>query len=119
MSELAQALEPEFESNPAQLLRSLGAGIGLFAGKWTPGILWYLDQRPRRFGEIASLLPGITPKVLTYQLKDLLDAGLICRTSFVPRQSHYALTEAGRSAMPLVRSIFEWGMWRLREQARG
>lgn len=119
MSELAHVVDEEFESNPASVTRSLSAGLGLFAGKWKLPILWHLEQRPRRFGELSALLPGVTPKVLTYQLRDLLEAGLICRVAFLRGQWHYALTEAGRSAMPLVRSLWEWGTWRLRREARG
>ncbi|HUJ13125.1 MAG TPA: helix-turn-helix domain-containing protein [Thermoanaerobaculia bacterium] len=112
MTELAQDFPPTL------ITRTLAAGIDLFAGKWKLSILWYLEQRARRFSELAALLPGVTAKVLTYQLRDLVDAGLISRTeSPGPRQTHYALTEFGRAAMPLLQLVSEWGNWHLRREA--
>jgi DNA-binding HxlR family transcriptional regulator len=104
-----------YENHPALVTASLSAGIDMFAGKWKLPILWYLEQRPRRFGELASLLPGVTPKVLTYQLRELVEAGLITRTeSIAPRQTLYALTESGIAAMPVLQLLSEWGNWQLR-----
>ena len=112
MTELVQ------DFHPALVTRSLSAGMSMFAGKWKLSILWYLEQRPRRFSELASLLPGVTAKVLTYQLRDLEDAGLISRTESVgPRQTQYALTESGLAAMPLLQLVCEWGNWQLRRCA--
>jgi DNA-binding HxlR family transcriptional regulator len=114
MTELAQ------DFHPALVTRSLAAGMNMFAGKWKLSILWYLEQRPRRFSELASLLPGVTAKVLTYQLRDLMEAGLISRTeSSGPRQTLYALTESGIAAMPLLQLVSEWGNWHLRRCASG
>jgi len=114
MTEIA----PDF--HPLLVTRSLSAGIDLFAGKWKLSILWYLEQRHRRFTELAALLPGVTAKVLTYQLRDLVDAGLISRTeSLSPRQTMYALTEFGTAAMPLLQLVSEWGNWHLRRCATG
>ncbi len=94
--------------------------MSMFAGKWKLSILWYLEQRSRRFSELASLLPGVTAKVLTYQLHDLMDAGLISRTESVgPRQTQYALTGEGIAAMPLLQLVCEWGNWQLRRCATG
>ena len=114
MTELAQ------DFHPALVTRSLSAGMNMFAGKWKLSILWYLEQRPRRFSELAALLPGVTAKVLTYQLRDLMDAGLISRTESIgPRQTQYALTEFGIAAMPLLQMVSEWGNWHLRRCATG
>lgn len=125
MTELAEEVgfdsqrEPyRFDSHPAIVTRSLSAGVSMFAGKWKLSILWYLDQRPRRFGELASLLPGVTAKVLTYQLRELEQAGLISRTETVgPRHTEYALTESGIAAMPLLQLLWQWGNWHLRREA--
>jgi DNA-binding HxlR family transcriptional regulator len=104
-----------YENHPALVTASLSAGVSMFAGKWKLPILWYLEQRSRRFGELTSLLPGVTPKVLAYQLRELAGAGLISRTeSIAPRQTLYALTEEGTAAMPLLQLLCEWGNWQLR-----
>lgn len=129
MSELAHELEFEGEekenpypldAHPALLTRSLQAGVGMFAGKWKLPILWYLEQRPRRFGELASLLPEVTAKVLTYQLRDLEEAGLISRVETThPRHTEYALTDSGLAAIPLLQLLWHWGSWYLRREAGG
>ena len=128
MSELAHDFEFDgdepkephpFDSQPTLLTRSLQAGMGMFAGKWKLPILWYLEQRPRRFGELASLLPEVTAKVLTYQLRDLEESGLISRTETAsPRHTEYALTESGIAAIPLLQLLWQWGNWYLRREAR-
>ena len=128
MTELAHELETStedahtpyrFDSHPAMVTRSLLAGVNMFAGKWKLSILWYLEQRPRRFGELASLLPEVTAKVLTYQLRDLEQAGLISRTETVaPRHTEYALTDSGAAAMPVLQLLWQWGNWYLRREAR-
>ena len=121
MTELAhdlEELEPLVDRHPAVVARSLSAGMNMFAGKWKLSILWYLERHPRRFGELAALLPGVTPKVLTYQLRDLVEAGLISRTETVsPRQTEYALTDSGTATMPLLQLLWEWGNWQLRREA--
>jgi DNA-binding HxlR family transcriptional regulator len=104
---------------PNLVERSLSAGMNMFAGKWKLPILWYLEQRPRRFGELSALLPGVTAKVLTYQLRELIEAGLISRTEISsPRQTEYALTESGIAAIPLLHLVWDWGNWQLRRLAR-
>jgi DNA-binding HxlR family transcriptional regulator len=127
MTELAQQLdfdaeEPRdlyaFDSHPALLTRSLQAGMGIFSGKWKLPILWCLEQRTRRFGELASLLPEVTAKVLTYQLRDLEEAGLISRYATTsPRHTEYALTDSGIAAMPVLQLLWQWGNWYLRREA--
>ena len=92
----------------------LAEGIRTFSGKWKLSILWYLRHRSLRFGELASLLPGVTAKVLTYQLRELVEAGLVSkRTSIAPRRTRYALTEYGIDAMPLLELLCEWGQRRI------
>jgi DNA-binding HxlR family transcriptional regulator len=127
MSELAHELEFDadepkdlhpLDSHPALITRSLQAGMSMFSGKWKLPILWYLEQRPRRFGELASMLPEVTAKVLTYQLRDLEEAGLISRTETVsPRHTEYALTDSGVASMPLLQLLWHWGNWYLRREA--
>lgn len=122
MTELAHVIdddEPQrYDTPPALITRSLSAGMNMFSGKWKLPILWYLEQRPRRFGELSSLLPGVTAKVLTCQLRELEDAGLIMRCGTHPRQPVYTLTAAGLEARPLLQLLWEWGNWHLRHEAQ-
>lgn len=114
------SVEPVYENHPALVVAALNAGVKTFAGKWKLPILWYLRERPRRFTELSALLPGVSPKVLTYQLRDLASAGLISRVhSRAPRQTQYALTQSGEEAVPLLIVLYEWGSWQLRHLVTG
>src|SRR5262249_7944567 len=111
---LDSMIGPISETHHRLVIALLSAGMKTFSGKWKLSILWYLRQRSHRFGELASLLPGITAKVLAYQLRELVKAGLVSRQeSHAPRQTRYALTEAGMDAMPLLQLLYEWGHWRV------
>jgi DNA-binding HxlR family transcriptional regulator len=119
MTELANAIDPEV-SPPSLVSEFLRAGVSIFSGRWKLSILWYLDEAPRRFGELSALLPGVTAKVLTYQLRELEEAGLISRAATnCPRKTEYALTESGIAAMPMLQLFWEWGNWYMRRQAKG
>jgi DNA-binding HxlR family transcriptional regulator len=67
------------------------------AGKWKVLIVWHLSFGPRRFAGIRDLLPGVTEKVLTSQLRELERDGVIRRleTKTVPPRVDYMLSDAG------------------------
>ena len=111
---MSAVIEPVSENQPAVITALFAAGIRTFSGKWKLSILWCLRRRSLRFGEIASLLPGVTAKVLTYQLRALVDAGLVIKKEAIaPRRMRYALTESGKDAMPLLELLYEWGHWQM------
>jgi len=85
--------------------------IGLIGGKWKPLILWHLAGKTLRFNEIRKILPGTTHKMLTQQLRDLEDDGIISRTVYpqVPPKVEYSLTEFGESLLPVLQSMSQWG----------
>jgi len=87
------------------------ATIELIGGKWKTIILYSLSNGTKRFGEIAVRIPGISRKVLTEQLKELENAGLIVREEFkeIPPRVEYTLTELGKSLMPVFRELEIWG----------
>jgi len=93
-------------------------------GKYKLRILWTLTKRPRRYGEIrTSLLRGtlgqpVTPRVLSRELKELQKRGLIARKQFnvVPPKVEYSLTSRGRTLVPILNAIVEWGMTRIHEK---
>ena len=65
----------------------------------------------KRFGELKKLLGGISQKVLTANLRQMEEAGLLTRTVYaeVPPRVEYALTETGRSLRPVLEAMLEWG----------
>ena len=86
--------------------------LQLIGGKWKPIILYCLRSEKRRFGEIASRIPDLSRKVLTQQLKELEEDGLITRKKYneTPPRVDYELTELGKSLSPVLSAMEIWGM---------
>lgn len=87
------------------------AMLTLIGGKWKPVILFCLRQDTRRFGELAARIPAISRKVLTEQLKELEDDGLVVRQQFneTPPRVEYTLSELGKSLSPVLHAMAKWG----------
>ncbi|HZG56251.1 helix-turn-helix domain-containing protein [Paenibacillus sp.] len=88
------------------------SALDVISGKWKPSILYLLSQHETiRFNELMRLIPDITQKMLTANLRELEEHHLVERTVYaeVPPRVEYALTEHGRSAIPLVDSLQQWG----------
>ena len=86
--------------------------LQLIGGKWKPIILYCLRLEKRRFGEISARIPDISRKVLTEQLKELEEDGLLTRKQFneIPPRVEYELTELGKSLAPVLNEMEKWGM---------
>jgi DNA-binding HxlR family transcriptional regulator len=86
--------------------------LQLIGGKWKPVILYCLRSEKRRFGEISIRIPDLSRKVLTEQLKELEEDGLLTRKQFneIPPRVEYELTELGRSLTPVLNEMEKWGM---------
>jgi DNA-binding HxlR family transcriptional regulator len=86
--------------------------LNLISGKWKARILWKLHTHGVvRFGEMRKGLEGITQKMLTQQLRELEDDGLIKRKVYaeVPPRVEYSLTSFGQTLQPVMQVIGEWG----------
>lgn len=86
--------------------------LSLFSGKWKMIIIYYLGTEGKlRFSEIKRMLPKITHKVLTTQIRELEEDGIVSRKVFpeVPPRVEYSLTSLGESLMPIVLMMYEWG----------
>jgi DNA-binding HxlR family transcriptional regulator len=85
--------------------------MDVIGGKWKSVALFYMLREPRRFSELRRLMPGITQRMLTLQLRELERDGLITRTVFaeVPPRVQYALTEIGTTLGPILKLLCEWG----------
>ena len=86
--------------------------FALLSGKWKLEILWLLNQRVHRFGELRKAIPGITQHMLTAQLRELEADGLVSRTIFaeVPPRVDYAITDKARRLGPTMEALAAW--WR-------
>jgi DNA-binding HxlR family transcriptional regulator len=80
-------------------------------GKWKTVVLWYLRKDKKRFGELRKQIPNITEKMLSLQLKDLENDGLIKRKIYpqVPPKVEYYLTDFGKTLIPMLEEIAKWG----------
>jgi DNA-binding HxlR family transcriptional regulator len=91
----------------------------IITGKYKLRILWDLRDGPRRYGEIRKQLltgiPGtkaVTPRVLSRELKNLANLGLLMRTDrgVVPKRVEYKLTALGESFVPVISVMHKWGV---------
>lgn len=86
--------------------------IAVLGGAWKPSILSLLDEHGvLRFGELGRLLDEPTARVLTRQLRELEDDGLVTRTVYrqVPPKVEYRLSDLGRGALPVIDALTVWG----------
>jgi len=84
----------------------------VLSGKWKFLILWYIAiNKVQRFGALLRLLDGITQSTLTKQLRELEDDGFIHREIYkeIPPKVEYSLTERGKSLIPILNAICDWG----------
>ncbi len=88
------------------------ATSAVMAGKWKVEIVWYLAFGTKRFAELRELLPGISEKVLTAQLKSLEKDGVVRRTVAAqkPLWVDYSLTDAGGELILLMDGLCAWGV---------
>ena len=87
------------------------ATLDLIDGKWKGVILYHLQDGTQRFGELRRLMPGITQRMLTKQLRALEDDRLVIRTVYaeVPPRVEYRLSETGESLRPVIDILKAWG----------
>ena len=91
---------------------SMELTLDLIGGKWKSLILWYLGENTMRFSQLRKSLPRITPKMLTQQLRELEASGLVNRFIYtqIPPKVEYSLTEAGKSLLPILTTLCQWGL---------
>ncbi len=87
------------------------ATMDIIGGKWKPIILYYLKEGTQRFGELQRLIPHVTKKMLTQQLRELESDGIINRKVFqqVPPKVEYSLTEYGKTLSSILELMANWG----------
>jgi DNA-binding HxlR family transcriptional regulator len=87
------------------------ATINVLSGKWKVQILWHLSFGPLRFAALRRKVRGITEKVLTDQLRQLENDGVLHRqvTDSVPPAVTYLLNAEGEKLVPMMESLCDWG----------
>lgn len=91
---------------------TLEATLAIIAGKYKALIIWQLANRgPQRFSQLQRELPRATPKMLSQQLREMADDGLVHRKLYpvVPPHTEYSLTPMGNSIVPIINAMCAWG----------
>ena len=97
---------------PVDLDCPLRLTMSLIESKWKSCILDELrDGSPRRPSDIHKLLPEAVPRVLDISLKEMVADGLVDKKIYpeLPPRSEYKITELGKSLLPIIDSMLEWG----------
>ena len=89
----------------------VSATLELIGGKYKALIVWHLSEGTLRYSELRSRISSATAKMLTQQLRELEQDALIQRKVYpvVPPKVEYSLTETGRSLMPILVAMRDWG----------
>lgn len=88
----------------------LDLAVDLIGGKWKALILWELREGPQRFNALCRGLEGVSPKMLTQQLKEMQHDGLVLRHSYgeVPPRVDYSMTDLGQELLELLEPLGDW-----------
>jgi len=105
---MAKARHSRLDCNPGC---SVEAAISLIDGKWKCVVLFHLLGGTLRFNEIRRQIPGVTQRMLTNQLRELEEDGLVERRVYaqVPPKVEYSLSPLGRSIEPILLALKDWG----------
>ena len=89
----------------------VSATLDMIGGKYKALIIWHLAEEKRRFSQLSKLIPQATPKMLTQQLREMETQNLVERKVFpvVPPKVEYSLTALGKSLMPVLVVMRDWG----------
>ena len=84
----------------------------IFTGKWTLLIIFQINRRIIRYGELKRTIPGISEKMLIDELKFLCGKGLVKKKQYpeVPPRVEYSLTPLGEKVLPIIDEIAKFGM---------
>lgn len=85
--------------------------VDVLGGKWKGLILYYLISGPKRFNELRRLLPDTTQRMLTLQLRELENDGIVHREIYqqIPPKVEYSLTNFGETLKPIIFLMRDWG----------
>lgn len=89
----------------------VATAVSLIGGKWKLLIIRNLKERPWRFNELQRDIEGISQKVLTDSLRQMIDDGLVYRHDYqeIPPKVEYGLTELGKEMLPIIDALTDFG----------
>jgi DNA-binding HxlR family transcriptional regulator len=85
--------------------------LAAIGGKWKALILYHITSGPRRFNELRRMMPSVTQRMLTQHLRELEGDGIVHREirAQVPPHVEYSLTDMGKSLVPILNAMAQWG----------
>jgi len=88
------------------------ATLEVVGGKWKGIILYYLLQDTLRFSELRRVMPNITQRMLTKQLRELEAANIVTRKVYaeVPPKVEYSISDYGTTLAPVIQALQQWGV---------
>ena len=86
--------------------------LEIIGGKWTMLIIFQINERTIRYGELRRCIVGISEKMLIGQLKFLSEKGIVHKKSFpeIPPRVEYTLTDTGKKLLPIINEIIQFGI---------
>ncbi|WP_236025437.1 winged helix-turn-helix transcriptional regulator [Flavobacterium geliluteum] len=111
---------PTNEINELKFHCEMDVAMHYVGGKWKAIVLYYLIEEKKRFNEIKKLIPNITEKMLSIQLKNLEEHGIIKKEVFnikPPLKVEYSLTDFGKTLIPLLKYLVTWGSYVVKEKS--
>lgn len=102
---------PAVSLDPQPFSCGLDAALHVVSGKWKPLILFFLNDAPKRYGQLKRSVQGVSDKMLIQQLKELESDGAVLRTDYkeIPPRVDYSLTPFGKSLAGALAPLCEWG----------
>ena len=99
----------------------LYTAIAVIDGRWKPMLFQRLSERPHGFGELKRAMPGVSPRVLRAQLREMAGDDLVERRTLAPRSAgvRYTLTPYGRTLGPIFETLWRWGTSHLARAGAG
>lgn len=104
--------DPAYDEEDIDCYIHVSTTIQAIGGRWKMLILWHLEEGERRYNELRRLIPGVSQKMLSQQLKELEQDGLIERKVFpeTPPRVEYAMTPYGKTLRPIFDIMYDWGV---------
>ena len=89
----------------------VATAVSIIGGKWKLLIIRNLKERPWRFNELQRDIEGVSQKVLTDSLRQMIDDGLVYRHDYqeIPPKVEYGLTELGKEMLPIIDALADFG----------
>ncbi len=105
------AVQKSRRTNQCHYGCAVEAALDVIGNKWKGVVLFHLLEGTKRFNELRRLIPSVTQRMLTLQLRELEKDAVITRKVYaeVPPKVEYSLTTFGRELEPLLYSLREWG----------